>query len=153
MCFIFVNSLMKNKQKIVGVVCHDAGGAEIVSSYISLNDITAKYCLSGPAIKVFERKFGTIKNSSLVDMIDDVDWLLCGTSWQSSLEWNAIQKAKKQGKKIISFLDHWTNYPERFNRNDVIALPNEIWVGDIYAQEIAERCFPNIKIEFIHKIE
>ena len=40
------------------------------------------------------------------------------------------------------------NYLERFNRNDVIALPNEIWVGDIYAQEIAERCFPNIKIEF-----
>ena len=139
---------MTSKREIVGVVCHDAGGAEIVSSYISLNDITAKYCLSGPAIKVFERKFGTIKNSLLVDMIDDVDWLLCGTSWKSSLEWNAIQKAKKQGKKIISFLEHWTNYPERFNRNDVIALPDEIWVGDIYAQEIAERYFPNIKIEF-----
>ena len=139
---------MKNKQKIVGVVCHDAGGAEIVSSYISLNDLTAKYCLSGPAIKVFEQKFGAIKNSSLVDMIDDVDWLLCGTSWQSSLEWNAIQKAKKQDKKIISFLEHWINYPERFERNGITLLPDEIWVGDVYAQEIAERCFPNIKIEF-----
>jgi hypothetical protein len=148
MFFIFVSSQMKNKIKKIGVVCHDAGGAEIISSYISLNNISAKYCLSGPAIKVFERKFGTIKNNYLLaDMISDVDWLLCGTSWQSNLEWNAIQQAKKQKKKVISFLEHWINYLERFKRMGTIALPDEIWVGDIYAQEIAEKCFPNIKIE------
>jgi hypothetical protein len=140
---------MTSKREIVGVVCHDAGGAEIVSSYISLNNITVKYCLSGPAIKVFKRKFGSIKNNLLIDMIDNVDWLLCGTSWQSNLEWNTIQEAKKHDKKVVSFLEHWANYPERFNRNGVTVLPDEIWVGDVYAQKIAEEAFPKTKVKLL----
>ena len=117
---------MINKQKIVGIVCHDAGGAEIVSSYVRLNNLEAKYCLEGPAIKVFERKLGSIKNKSLLDVIDSVDWLLCGTGWESDLEWNAIQEAKRQKIKTVSFLEHWVNYSERFNRNGVEILPDEI---------------------------
>ena len=52
---------MKNNRTIVGVACHDAGGAEIVSSYIIQNNIVAKYCLEGPAINVFERRLGNIE--------------------------------------------------------------------------------------------
>ena len=140
---------MTSKREIVGVVCHDAGGAEIVSSYISLNNITVKYCLSGPAIKVFKRKFGSIKNNLLIDMIDNVDWLLCGTSWQSNLEWNTIQEAKKHDKKVVSFLEHWVNYSERFNRNGITVFPDEIWVVDTYAQKIAEESFPDTKIKLM----
>ncbi len=140
---------MASKREVVGIVCHDAGGAEIISSYILQNNITAKYCLEGPAVKVFKRNLGDIENNSLFDVVNDVSWILCGTSWQSSLEWQAIQEAKRHGKKTVSFLEHWANYPERFNRNDVIALPNEIWVGDIYAQKIAESTFPEIKVKLL----
>ena len=140
---------MISKQEVVGIVCHDAGGAEIVSSYILQNNIIVKYCLEGPAIKVFERKFGSIENNLLSDMIKDVNWVLCGTSWQSNLELNAIQRAKKQNKKVVSFLEHWVNYSERFNHNGIIVLPDEIWVGDAYAQKIAEESFPDTKIKFI----
>ncbi|MDB0053298.1 hypothetical protein N9E95_00065 [Alphaproteobacteria bacterium] len=140
---------MINKQKIVGIVCHDAGGAEIVSSYVLLKNIKVKYCLEGPAIRVFERKLGNLKNNSLLDMINDVDWLLCGTGWQSNLEWNVIQEAKKHKKKVVSFLDHWNNYLERFSRNGIHILPDEIWVGDIYAQKIAIDTFPDTKVKLI----
>ena len=140
---------MKNNRKIVGVACHDAGGAEIVSSYIIQNNIVAKYCLEGPAINVFERRLGNIENNSLSDMVGDVSWVLCGTSWQSNLEWNVIQEAKKQGKKVVSFLEHWVNYSERFNRNGITLLPDEIWVGDIYAKKIAEKSFAGLKIKLI----
>lgn len=140
---------MENKQKVVGVVCHDAGGAEIVSSYISLNDITAEYCLEGPAIKVFERKFGEIKNNSLSELIGNSNWLLCGTSGRSDLEWRAIQEFSKKARKTVAFLDHWVNYPKRFSRNDTIVLPNEIWVGDAHAQKIAEISFPKTKIRLV----
>ena len=139
---------MKSKQ-VVGVCCHDSGGAEIVSSYILKNNITAKYCLEGPAVKVFGRKLGNIKNNSLSDMINGVDWILCGTSWQSSLEWATIQAAKKQDKKVVSFLEHWSNYSERFNRNGIMILPDEIWVSDPYAQKIAEESFPDTKIKLM----
>ena len=141
---------MTSKRKIVGIFCHDAGGAEIVSSYVLLNNIDVKYCLEGPAIKVFERKLGNIKNNLLLDMIDGVDWLLCGTGWQSNLEWNAVQEAKKQKKKVVSFLDHWDDYPGRFNRNGITVLPDEIWVGDIYAQKIAIDTFPHTKIKLLN---
>ena len=140
---------MINKRKIVGIVCHDSGGAEIVSSYVLLNNIEVKYCLEGPAVKVFERKLGDIENNSLLDVIDAVDWVLCGTSWQSNLEWNAIQEAKKQKIKVVSFLEHWENYLERFNRNGIAVLPDEIWVGDIYAQKIARDTFPDTKIKLL----
>ena len=106
-----------SKEKLVGIVCHDAGGAEIVSSYVVRNNLAAGYYLKGPAISIFEGKLGIIKNSdSLFDLVKKSDWLLCGTSWQSELEWGLIQEAKKQGKKVISFLDHWGNYQERFTR-------------------------------------
>jgi len=140
---------MTSKQEVVGIVCHDAGGAEIISSYILKKNITAKYCLEGPAVKVFEHKLENIKNNSLSNMINSVDWILCGTSWQSNLEWNTIQAAKKKNKKVVSFLEHWSNYSERFNRNGIMILPDEIWVGDSYAQKIAEESFPDTKIKLI----
>ena len=68
---------MTSKQEVVGIVCHDAGGAEIISSYILKKNITAKYCLEGPAVKVFEHKLENIKNNSLSNMINSVDWILC----------------------------------------------------------------------------
>jgi hypothetical protein len=41
------------------------------------------------------------------------------------------------------------NYPRRFSRNGAIVLPNEIWVGDIHAQKIAEKLFPSLKIKLL----
>ena len=133
----------------VGVCCHDAGAAEIISSYVMQKNIFPLYCLSGPAIKVFERKIGTIDNIPLLDIVKNSDWLLCGTSWKSDLEWNVIKEAKKQQKKIIVFLDHWVNYRERFIRNNEECLPDEIWVGDHYAEKIAKDNFLNVKIKLI----
>ena len=133
----------------VGVCCHDAGAAEIISSYVMQKNIFPLYCLSGPAIKVFERKIGTIDNIPLLDIVKNSDWLLCGTSWKSDLEWNVIKEAKKQQKKIIVFLDHWVNYRERFIRNNEECLPDEIWVGDHYAEKIAKDTFSNLKIKLI----
>ena len=139
-----------SKQKLVGIVCHDAGGAEVVSSYVNRNNLTAEYYLKGPAISIFERKLGITKNSdSLFDLVKNSDWLLCGSGWQSDLEWSLIQEAKKQGKKVISFLDHWVHYQERFTRNNNKYLPDEIWVGDAYAEKIAKKNFPDSTIKFV----
>jgi hypothetical protein len=133
----------------VGVCCHDAGAAEIISSYIKQKNISPLYYLSGPAIKVFERKIGCIDNIFMLDIVNKSEWLLCGTSWKSDLEWNIIKEAKKQQKKVIVFLDHWINYRERFIRNNEEYLPDEIWVGDHYAEKIAKEIFSNLKIKLI----
>ncbi len=44
----------------VAVVCHDAGGAELVSSYVLRNNLSCTFCLEGPAQGVFGRKLGEL---------------------------------------------------------------------------------------------
>lgn len=131
------------------VVAHDAGGAEVLSSYIKQQALDCLYVLEGPARAIFERKLGHISHVSLTDAMSQASSVLCGTSWQSDLEFNAIQVALSKGKPVIAFLDHWTNYQERFVRNHKICLPNAIWVGDSMAYEIAKKVFPTLPITMV----
>lgn len=131
---------------MIAVISHDAGGAEIISSWLSQNSEPFKLVLGGPAVTIFQNKLGEYKNYPLESAIRNSDWVLCGTSWQSSLEKLAIVKAKLAGKRVVAFLDHWVNYHERFVFDGAILLPDEIWVTDLYAQKIANNIFPSLKV-------
>ena len=131
---------------MIAIVCHDAGGAEILSSW--LRRCEESYCLvlDGPAKAIFQRKLGVHRAISLSDAIKQSDWVLCGTGWQSSLERKAINQAKAAGKKVVAFLDHWVNFAERFQEQGVAVYPDEIWVGDIEAEKIAKAHLRGVKI-------
>lgn len=131
---------------MIAVVSHDAGGAEILSSWVHQNQQAYCLVLGGPAIDIFQRKLGIIEIIPLADAIELCDWVLCGTSWQSNLEKQSIVRAKVAGKKVIAFLDHWVNYLERFQLDSVTVLPDEIWVGDVDAKIIAQKIFAEIKV-------
>ena len=132
----------------VCIVSHDAGGAENLARYVvAQNDINPLFVLAGPAIKVFAQQIDNIKIANLGDALAACDWCLCGTGWQSDLEWMAIALARKAGKRTTAFLDHWVNYRERFIRNGQEALPDEIWVADEYAKKLAEKTFPGLMIK------
>lgn len=131
---------------MIAIVTHDAGGAEILSSW--LRRCEQPYCLvlDGPAKVIFQRKLGECRSIPLSDAIKQCDWVLCGTSWQSSLERQAINQAKAAGKKVVAFLDHWVNFKERFMEQSVAVYPDEIWVGDIEAEKIAHTHFAGVPI-------
>jgi hypothetical protein len=133
----------------IGIVSHDAGGAEIISSWVKKYNNNYNFYLDGPAKKIFKKKFSFKNSKDLEQMIQDSEWILCGTSWQSDLEKKAIQIAKKNQIKCISYIDHWVNYKERFISDDVMHLPNEIWVGDKEALKIASKIFSGISIHLI----
>jgi hypothetical protein len=126
---------------MVAIVSHDAGGAEILSSWILRQEEPFCLSLDGPAKIIFKRKLGDITNLSLEDAVLKSDWVLCGTSWQSDLERRAIRLAKENQKKVVAFLDHWINYPERFQNGETSLLPDEIWTGDEEAKTRAEGIF------------
>lgn len=132
---------------MVAIVSHDAGGAEILSAWAGLQ--SEPYCLvlDGPAKNIFERKLGSDRKVPLEQAIQAADWVLCGTSWQSDLERKAVKLAKASGKKVVSFIDHWVNYPERFMFEDSMLLPDEIWVGDPDAEKLAKDFFPDTIIQ------
>lgn len=134
---------------MICVVSHDAGGAEILSSYIRQQGPDCQYVLAGPALKIFQRKLGSVDVQLLPDAIRSSDWLLCGTSWQSDLEWQAIAIATALGKRSVAFLDHWVNYRERFVRGGDTRLPDEIWVGDVLAETMARSLFPSLVIRLV----
>lgn len=133
----------------VALVCHDAGGSEVVSSYVRQHSLECAYALAGPALQVFERKLGAIQLLPLEEAISQGDWLLCGTSWQSDLEWHAIELARARGKRSVAFLDHWGNYRERFVRGRALHLPDEIWVGDSTALDMARSVFLSIAVSLV----
>jgi len=133
------------------IACHDAGGAEVVSSWVRHNsDSDYWFVLDGPAKKIFERKLNVSPHWCKVEEIDSQTWqsldmTLTGTGWASSLERDAITVSKKHNVHTVAFLDHWVNYRERFGYplSDWFQnLPDEIWVGDNQALKLATSCFP-----------
>ncbi len=142
---------LKNKNSKIGIICHDAGGAEIISSFVKkFNKYKFIYFLKGPAIKIFKEKINLKFNfKSSVDFINECEIFISGSSAINNHEFNTLTKIKKNNKKIYVFLDHWVNYIERFKRDNNIVLPDEIWVGDIYAKRIAKKKFKNTIVRFV----
>lgn len=134
---------------MIAIVCHDAGGAEILSSWLQQNPQPHCLVLDGPAVHIFQRKLGNIALTELKSAIDLSDFVLCGTSWASDLEKEAILLSKATGKRVVAFLDHWCNYRERFQLGAMSHLPDEIWVGDSDAEVIANNFFPNTLIRLV----
>lgn len=134
---------------MIGVVAHDAGSAEIISSYIRQNNLICNYSLSGPAVNIFELKLGPVTNIPLEELIIKSERVLCGTSLIARLEWDAIAMAEKSGKHSTAVIDHWTNYRERFVRDGIWHFPDEVWVGDETAQKLAIDLLPELKITYV----
>ena len=132
---------------MICIVSSDAGGAEIISSWARRQKKNFLYVLKGPAVRIFQSKLGKIHVSELEVSIRKSEEVICGTSWESDIEKKAILYSKKIGKKVICFLDHWVNYQGRFVYKKRMVLPDEIWVVDKYAKNLAQRQFKGIKIE------
>ena len=131
---------------MIAIVSHDAGGAEILRSWLSQNKQPYCLVLGGPAIAIFQRKLGNCEINPLSQAIELCDWVLCGTSWKSDLEKQAIAMAKVAGKKVIAFLDHWVEFEGRFQNKGVSVFPDEIWVGDTDAKRVAQKKFPDVAV-------
>lgn len=138
---------IKSNKKI-SFICNDAGAANIIISWIEKkNTNNFSFYFTGPAKKICKIRVPEIKQeSSLIKCINNSDFIVTGTGWQSNLEYDAIRIGKLKNKKIFSVIDHWTNYKARFTRNKKILLPNEIWVTDRYAFKKASKIFLNTRV-------
>ena len=130
----------------VTLVSHDAGGAEILSSWLKRNNYSASVVATGPALKIFKKKCPKAEYINLDEALQKSDWLLSGTGWQTNFEIEAIIEAQKKNIKTVSFLDHWVNYRERFEKNGKMYFPDEIWVGDRDAENLAKKVFFQIPV-------
>lgn len=140
------------------VVCHDAGGAQIMAAFIAEQADRSRFlcCVAGPAAAIFENFHISAMVLSPVDTPEkifvehpSIRRLLAGSSWSTKLELNFIAGAKSQKIPTVVYLDHWLNFRERFGfpaHHWADRLPDEFWAGDEYAYSAAQKFFPNKKV-------
>src|SRR5262245_8268538 len=89
------------------VVCHDAGGAEVVSSWVAHHSqYNYAFIIEGPAADIFSAKLGRVDTleptlldhppdkHDLTSLVDKYNLTLTGSSMDSNLERRAIQFAR-----------------------------------------------------------
>ncbi|MBV5330528.1 MAG: hypothetical protein JZU65_23340, partial [Chlorobium sp.] len=135
----------------IGVVCHDAGGTNQIIAMLRhkcLGNVLAY--MEGPAKVLWEDAFlDNCVISNLSELMVQITTLITGTGWGSNLEHFARLEAKAKRLYSIAVLDHWTNYEERFIRFGETVFPDELWVVDEYALQLARNIFPTLKITLI----
>jgi hypothetical protein len=132
------------------IASHDAGGAEVLASWVARRQEPCRLLLAGPALRVFERRLGQAPAPlTLEQALQECDHFLTGSSWQSDLEWQVIRTARARGKRVVTFLDHWGHYRERFIRHGEECLPDALWTGDEEAHALASMLFPGMPVELV----
>lgn len=151
------NDLVSRLASPVVVACHDAGAANLLFAWLRdwarsglLDDYVFRLVLGGPA----EAAWGSLNMNlphaeiytELGRALQGANSVLTGTGWASSLEHDARKLASALRIPTTAVVDHWVNYPERFERGNEVVLPDEIWVADSYAAAIAGRLFKNVRV-------
>ena len=137
-------------EKYIGIVAHDAGGANILSSYCRRKPDNYRYLLQGPAKAIFEKTLSIESEDNFGRIVSECNSFICGTSGKSDLERSIFAQARILNKETTAILDHWINYRERFLLNGKLVLPNNLITVDSYAYQIAKEMFPECKIEEIN---
>ncbi len=139
---------MFGKPKNIGIVCNDAGSANILIYWIKKYKYKYLIKVSGPAKKIFLDNIPKLKfEKKLTNLIKKSNLIITGTSSKSEIDHKARYLSKKYKKKVIGLLDHWTLYREGFTYRNKNLLPDEIWVTDNKAKKIADKQFKSIKIK------
>jgi hypothetical protein len=142
--------LTKDSDQILAIVCHDAGAANHIISWVRNQTEFSNFnaFFMGPGEQLWNAAFPDIQLcSSLEETLSHATTLLSGTGWASNIEHEARKTARLKNISSISLLDHWVNYRERFCRKGEEVLPDEIWVVDDTAFQIATKEFPSVKIK------
>ncbi len=138
------------KDYSTALIATDAGAFnQMISLLESKKNYKVNPCIKGAALDIWNKtnNYSQIKQLELEEAISKSDLVLTGTSFENKLEHKARLISKKQKKYCISVIDHWVNYENRFIFKNEKLLPDEIWVFDKYAYDLAKRIFPKIVIQ------
>jgi len=111
----------------IALFAHDAGGAEILLELLkaslpvgelrifALVDSPCYTLIKAKKLEHFWCEIAPEKNDIETKLASfEPTIILYGTGWQNHLEYHFLNYAKAHALPSIAFLDHWTNYRERF---------------------------------------
>lgn len=129
------------------VVAHDAGATNLIIAWLKAWGWPVRACIQGPARKLWERAFpgDPIWHTPTLAMSGCAS-VVTGTGWASTLEHEARREGRSKGLYVAAVIDHWVNYAQRFERAGETVWPDEFWVADGWAAEIARQTLPPLPI-------
>lgn len=131
----------------LAIVCHDAGAANLIIGWLRETPVSElRPHMQGPAVHLWQSAFPDVSILPLDEALHGSAQLLSGSGWASLLEHEARELARKMGIPILSAVDHWVNYRERFVRRGQEVLPDEVWIADDEAFFEASKCFPGLVV-------
>ena len=131
----------------VAVVAHDAGATNLILAWLKAWGGVVRAYMQGPAAELWRVAFPNAPLcASLDETLAGAASLVSGTGWASKLEHEARVLASSMNVHMVAVLDHWVNYPPRFERDGQVQFPDELWVADEYAKRIAEEVLPRIPV-------
>jgi len=134
-----INYLKKNRGLFI---FSDPGGAKPLLAFIE-NHKLKDYKVISDRVYDFFLDFGinviNFKNENIKKIIKDFNpkYILSGTSYTSKIELRFISEAKKLNIDTYSYIDHYTNYKERFILENQYIFPKNIILIDKIAEKIA----------------
>jgi hypothetical protein len=129
---------------MIGVVSHDAGGAEVLSAFLSANQQkNVKYFLKGPAVKIFQKQ-GLIQKDYIYQgfLTEEFTYLFLSMSWRDNITYDMLYKSKELGIQSEVMLDSWYDYAQRFGSPKLgweSILPTYLTVVDDIAEKIVSK--------------
>ncbi|NBX62575.1 MAG: hypothetical protein EBT67_09205 [Betaproteobacteria bacterium] len=112
----------------VTVVCHDAGAAHLLFAWLR---------------HWFEA--GALGDHSFK--------MVLGGPAEKAWKNNPIPLPHVQMHATIgAVIDHWVNYAQRFERQGIVVLPDQIWVADQHAERIANQVFTSIPVSCLPNV-
>lgn len=128
------------------VACHDAGAANLLLPLVAAaarGDLQVH--AAGPAAAIAKARVASaLVEGAPTGAIAEAGTCVTGTGWASRFEHEARVAARAYGVRSIALVDHWVNYRERFVRDGIEVLPDEIWVTDAFAEAEARRRIPEV---------
>lgn len=147
--------------KKIAIFSHDAGASEILLELCRANIDTQEFCifclLDSPCYTLVKAKRLEPYTINIPDEETDIfkklldfnpSIILYGTGWQNHLERIFLKYAREHKLPSVAFLDHWSNYRERFGYPDEKwreNLPNFIATHNKESFELAKNLdLPNV---------
>ncbi len=124
-------------------VFSDPGGAKAVLAKVcELKDNLSKCFIISDRVYPFFKEFSLRvdlppKNVTDYFNIINPDFVFTGTSYTSKIELEFLRVARERKVISYSFIDHWTNFKNRFLFNDQYMYPDKILVIDEEAKQLA----------------
>ena len=121
---------------------HDAGGAEVLSDFVSELGAETRFATAGPARHIFDEVLPERTEISVEEGLVWADTVIVATGWQTDWEISAQVIAQTRGLRTAVVLDNWVNLDRRFRHHGFNIEPLELWVVDERAAQNAEDLFP-----------